>query len=138
MKTDTATLKSNERKVTQLMMSIGKANAILKKDIMFMLVKKCGMDTCYQCNKPIEHVSEFSIEHKKNWMNSEDPNDLYFDVDNIAFSHRSCNIAAARTLPKEIVDARHPSNFTYQKGCRCRACTDAHNIYNSKYYKRKV
>ena len=36
-------------------------------------------------------VDDFTIEHKKFWLHSEDPVGLYFDEDNLAFSHATCN-----------------------------------------------
>ena len=33
----------------------------------------------------------YSVEHKTEWLYSEDPVNAYFDMANIAFSHRKCN-----------------------------------------------
>jgi hypothetical protein len=32
-----------------------------------------------------------SIEHKESWMNSNTPIKKFFDLNNIAFSHKNCN-----------------------------------------------
>ncbi len=85
----------NEKKSRQLGMSFNKAQRILKKTILFDLVKKLKLDTCYRCNRRIEDIKNLSIEHKKPWLNSENPIELFFDLNNIAFSHLSCNSACA-------------------------------------------
>lgn len=41
-------------------------------------------------------MDELSIEHKTPWLDSEDPKALFFDLNNIAFSHLSCNVSAAK------------------------------------------
>jgi len=87
---------SNNKKRNQLGMSVGKANNILKKNLLFSLVQKLGLDFCYRCGKKIETVDEFSVEHKVNWLDSENPIELFFDLGNIDFSHIKCNIGAVR------------------------------------------
>lgn len=61
---------------------------------MFELVKQVGLDVCYRCKHDITNIEEFSIEHKENWFNSDKPKELFFSLDNIAFSHLSCNTNA--------------------------------------------
>lgn len=75
-------------------MSIGTANGRLRKTILFDLVKKLKLDNCYRCNLKINNVNEFSIEHKKAWLHV-DPK-LFWDLNNIAFSHLNCNSQARR------------------------------------------
>ena len=78
------------------------ASGRLKKQIMFMLLKKLGINKCWRCSELITDVKDLSIEHKKPWLDSKDPIGLYFDLDNIAFSHIKCNIGAARK-PHKII-----------------------------------
>ena len=41
--------------------------------------------------------ARLSIEHKIPWLDSDNPKELFFNLEkNIAFSHLSCNISAAR------------------------------------------
>lgn len=80
----------------QLGMSFGKANNILKKSIMFSLIQKCSMDNCFLCGERIKSVDEMSIEHKTPWLRSENPLEMFFDLDNIAFSHLKCNVSSKR------------------------------------------
>ena len=82
------------KKQSQLGMNPSTASGRLIKDLLFKFVKDAG-HVCHQCNKPMAR-EDFSIEHKTPWLDSEDPVKLFFDLNNIAFSHKSCNIAAAR------------------------------------------
>jgi len=64
----------------------------LKKMILFNLIQKLDLDVCYRCGKLIESIDDLSVEHIKPWMQSNDPKKMFFSLDNIAFSHLSCNI----------------------------------------------
>jgi len=87
--------KSTDKKREILKESYGKANAKLKKSIMFMLAQKCGMDTCYRCGKRILTVGEFSVDHMEDWLNSDNPSELFYNLENISFSHLPCNVLAS-------------------------------------------
>lgn len=93
-------IKGNIKKSEQLGMPIGTANAKLRKSILFNLLKEYNKNICYQCGKVIEFEEDLSIEHKIPWLDSDNPKELFFSLENIAFSHLKCNIKAAR----------HPSN----------------------------
>ena len=88
----------------------------LKVDILFKFVIEAG-NKCFQCNKTLTR-QDFSIEHKIPWLDSDDPIKLYFDLDNIAYSHQSCNFSAARK-PHKIWNSKkesqdyHNSKRTY-------------------------
>lgn len=88
--------KGIEKKNSQLGMPLGTASSKLKKKILFHLLKETGKNICFQCGKTIENEDELSIEHKIPYLDSENPTELFFDIENIAFSHLSCNIRAAR------------------------------------------
>jgi hypothetical protein len=89
----------------QLGVNPSTAGSALKKQIMFHMAKKLGMDNCFQCGEKIETVKEFSVEHKIPWLHSENAKELYFDIDNIAFSHLSCNCKAARKPSTPVLSA---------------------------------
>ncbi len=93
----------NLEKETQLNMSLGKARNILVKSLMFDMAKKCNLDICFKCNQKITDIKDFTIEHKKEWLHSENPQDLYFNLNNIAFSHNICNIKSQRHSQKKVV-----------------------------------
>lgn len=85
---------ANEKKSKQLGMAIGTANARLRKMVLFKLMQKSDLDVCFRCDKRIETIEEFSIEHKQPWLDVSAA--LFWDWDNIAFSHLTCNIKAGR------------------------------------------
>ncbi len=87
---------SYKAKAEQLGMPFGTACGRLRKEVLFHLAQLCELDYCYRCQKKIRSVSDFNIDHKKEWLHSEEPSKLFFDCDNIAFSHSACNHAAAR------------------------------------------
>src|SRR6476620_6165346 len=89
-------MSSNAKKVEQLGMPQGTANARLRKNLTFHLAKQLGQHFCFRCEKEIETVEEFSVEHKEPWLDSENPSDMFFNLENIAFSHLKCNIASGR------------------------------------------
>ena len=108
------------KKQEQLGMNPSTASNRLVKDILFKLITDAG-HVCFQCGKPMLR-SNFSIEHKTPWIDSNDPVGLYFDLNNIAFSHLKCNVEAAR--PKQPPACGTASR--YSKGCRCDKCRVAH------------
>lgn len=87
---------SLKKKQEQLGMPLGTASAKLRKSILFSLLKETGKNICYQCGRVIENEDELSIEHKVPYLDSDNPKELFFSLDNIAFSHLRCNIGAAR------------------------------------------
>lgn len=120
---------SNKKK-QQLGMNPSTASGRLSKDILWMLIQKTGQDVCVKCG---DHMSreDFSIEHITPWLDSEDPVAMFFDLENIAFSHRSCNYSSKRTAP--------PANICgtvvkYLKGCRCSGCRMAKSEYAKDSY----
>jgi hypothetical protein len=92
--------KHNNIKAIQLGMSYGKANAKLRKLIIFDLIKKLNLNVCYRCHNSIENIDTLSIEHKIPWFNSSNPYELFFDINNITFSHLLCNIKHKRNNSK--------------------------------------
>jgi hypothetical protein len=73
----------------QLGMSQGAANHLLRRNLLYKLAARCNMLECFVCELPIEIPEELSVEHKKPWENRSA--DLFWDLDNLAFSHRRCN-----------------------------------------------
>lgn len=85
---------SNKSKNDTLGMPHGTAVGRLRKNLLFSLLKKLGEDTCFKCDLKIEHVEQLSIEHIKPWEGVS--SDLFWDLDNITFSHLSCNCSSRR------------------------------------------
>ena len=109
-----------QEKTKQLGMDPGTASNRLKKTLLFEFAKKLDMHWCYQCGAEIKDCDKFTVEHKTPWLHSEDPKGLFFDIDNIAFSHKVCNYRAARNNTGKPC----PSTTAYRKGCRCEGCKD--------------
>ena len=118
-----------DEKAKQLGMNPSTASNRLKKHLMYTLAVKLDMHWCYQCGAEIESSKDMSIEHKTPWLHSEDPKGLFFDIDNIAFSHKSCNYRAARLGKAKPC----PSTTAYRYGCRCEGCKKAQSEARKKY-----
>jgi hypothetical protein len=121
-------MNTNDKKAIQLGMPIGTASNRLRKSIIFMLLKKLNLNFCFQCGGEIESEKELSIEHKIPWLDSENPIEKFFDLENIAFSHLDCNIGAARKTK-----CAHPSNRSYIYGCRCDECKEFQRVKRQNY-----
>lgn len=80
---------SNKRKAKFLGIPSGTAYGQLRKSIMFRLVQQTEQDSCYRCGEKIESEKDLSIEHKIAWLDNSV--ELFWDLDNIAFSHLGCN-----------------------------------------------
>lgn len=124
---------NNIKKSKQLGMPLGTASGRLRKSILFHLVTELNRNICYQCNNKIFSENELSIEHKIPYLDSSDPVKLFFDIENIAFSHLSCNVSAAR----RTVKTKHPSVYAYNQGYRCKDCTVLKNIRLREFRGRK-
>ncbi len=108
------------KQVLQLGMPYGTACARLRKTILFDLVKKLNLNMCYRCKLQIATESDLSIEHKTSWYNSSNPHELFFDLNNISFSHLLCNTVAAHKGKRR---SKCPSLNNYKlRKCRCRPC----------------
>lgn len=84
----------SKRVMEQLGMSHGAAAGQLRKRILFHLLTRLKENVCFKCNKEISIVDELSIEHKLPWENVSA--NLFWDLDNIAFSHLRCNTTHVR------------------------------------------
>ena len=84
-------------KSEKLGMSFSTARARLERDILFDLAMRAG-HKCHRCGGEMTRES-FSVEHIVPWMQTDDPKKMFFDLDNIAFSHAHCN-------HKEMVERR--------------------------------
>ena len=69
----------------------------LIKDVLWKLICVTNQSKCHCCGEEMSRET-FSVEHKTPWLDSEDPIGLFFDLDNISFSHLSCNARAARRV----------------------------------------
>lgn len=79
----------NKRRDAQLGMPHTSALQKLRKMLLFKFLKELGYDKCFKCSESITKIDELSIEHIKPWENVSV--ELYWDLNNIAFSHVRCN-----------------------------------------------
>jgi hypothetical protein len=86
--------RNKDKELAQLGMPYTTAATRLHRILLFSLARECGKDSCFRCLKKIETVEEFSIEHKIPWLDNS-PN-LFWDLQNIAYSHLNCNRKAGR------------------------------------------
>lgn len=96
----------------QLGCTFGGANHRLKKMIMFNMCQRLNEDNCFVCKEKILTVEEFSIEHKIPWLFND--TDLFWDLSNIAFSHRKCN-RPHRTARSNKIE--RPDGFNWCSSC---------------------
>lgn len=99
-------IKQEEKKKNQLGESSSSAAAKLKKILLFSMVKELNRSNCFHCSFPITKVEDFTVEHKIPWLDSKNPVELFFDLDNIAFSHFKCNSGAARKPHKKYFSVK--------------------------------
>ncbi len=81
-----------DRKAAFLGMPYGTAANRLRKMLMFKFAQELGYDNCFACGESIETAEELSVEHKEPWLEREGGVEKFWDLDNIAFSHRKCNV----------------------------------------------
>ena len=86
--------KAEQTKRSQLGMNSSKASQRLLRSVLFSILIEHGLDVCYRCGEKIETLKELTLDHKEPWLHASV--DLFWDVKNIAFSHRSCNSAVRR------------------------------------------
>ena len=126
---------SNEQKYQTLGMPYGTAAHKLRKKIIYALISGTllAVPYCYKCAGRIHSEEDMTIEHIKPWEGRENGATLFWDIENIAFSHRWCNRPHVAVLnPKPMV---HGSHNTYdRKGCRCDECVQAKKNHNLERY----
>ena len=62
----------------------------LRKLILFNQLRKHNENICVRCGLVIESPKDLTIEHIKPWLGHSV--DLFWDLDNISFSHAKCNV----------------------------------------------
>ncbi len=116
-------MNSNKQKSEQLGVPFGTACGQLRKQILFSLLLKHGENICYRCKESINNVDDMTIEHKKAWFGVDAK--LFWDLNNIAFSHPICNNRAGRRIEQPLC-VRCKKNFKREdisrKQRECREC----------------
>ena len=113
----------SQRIAPQLGMAHGTAANKLRKNILFYLAQQLDLTWCFKCGTLIESVDDFSIEHKEPWEGRDA--ELFWDLNNIAFSHLSCN-RVHKVTGKENIKKAQEANRKCEgdlKWCwRCKTC----------------
>jgi hypothetical protein len=122
--------------VETLGMPQGTASNRLRKMLLFRQLEKHNENVCVRCNQIILTVEELSVEHIKPWEGISA--ELFWDLDNVAFSHLNCNVAARRIFRGRRNDPKHGTWDEYTRfGCRCKDCVAAASVYrNAGRYRR--
>jgi len=101
----------------------GTASNRLRKMILWRMVQELGEDNCFRCGQQIKDVDDLSIEHKEPWQSADDPRAVFFDLENIAFSHLRCNIGEANGTKTHCPQGhRYDNENTYQHPNGGRVC----------------
>ena len=121
------------KRAQQLGMNPSTASGRLVKDLLWNYIVNSGHNKCHQCGEEMTRDT-FSIEHKIPWLDSKDPVGLYFNLENISYSHQSCNYTAARRPTKGECSVPCGTIGRYKSGCRCDDCRKANSerVNNSR------
>ena len=118
----------NERAKEQLGINLSTAQAKLRKQILWELLKELNKTKCFVCGEEMTQ-EDVSIEHIKPWLDEHNAKELFFNWANITFSHLSCNIKRKKLTRK------HGTVYMYDKyKCRCSLCSKAKETKNKKFY----
>jgi len=123
---------SNEKKSATLGMPFGTACNRLRKNILFSLLVRLQENVCFKCGELILSVNDLSIEHKQPWEGRD--SNLFWDLNNIAYSHLGCNLPHRFKLPDP--NLKHGTPGMWDRGCRCEACTQWSREYQRDYRAR--
>lgn len=117
----------SKKKNELLGMNSSTASGRLVKDLLFNFVDKSGIK-CLRCGEKMTRDT-FSVDHIESWQRSNNPTQSFFDLDNISYSHKSCNSSAA--FRKK---AAHGGRTRYESyKCRCAKCVDYAKSRNWPY-----
>lgn len=87
---------------------------------MLEMASRLAMDFCFRCGEQIKSPEDLSVDHKVDWIDSPDPIQTFFDVGNLAFSHRHCNRPRHRS--------KCPNGHEKDGRGRCAACQRKANL----------
>jgi len=108
---------SDERKLEILGIPFGTACNRLRRMVMFDLLRRHQENVCFKCGKMILKTEDLTLEHKETWLDG--GSSLFWDLNNIAFSHKQCNLRKG-FVRREIMDGTlWCSNCTHYKPISC-------------------
>ena len=123
--------RSNARKTAFLGIPHGTASNRLRKLILFNLLQKHGENTCFKCSRLIETAEELSIEHKEPWEGVSV--ELFWDMENIAFSHLRCNKNHRRRGGRAYLRKVGPEGTAWCRNCKAFLPVVAFSRHSSRW-----
>lgn len=81
-------------------MPLGTARNRLVNSVIRRLAVLAGVATCHRCGEALESDEDISMDHVKDWFQKENGIALFFDPENVAFSHKKCNYLSRKSQPK--------------------------------------
>ncbi len=103
-----------DKKSAFLGMSHGTACYRLRKNLMFAMAHGRKIEpVCFRCGESIDSVDDLSIDHKQPWEGVSVA--LFWDLDNIAFSHMGCNLP---DRPAPATRKIGPEGTSWCGGCK--------------------
>jgi hypothetical protein len=125
------------KKEQQLGMKIGTASHKLRRAVMFSLLVKLNLDICSRCSEKLQE-NNYSMDHVVDWLDSDKPVDLFFDINNISFSHKLCNSKAGKRPHKKYTSSeeKHEAQIQHQRNWR-RINKDKYKVQRKDKYLRR-
>ena len=78
---------AKRQRAALLGMPYGTAEKRLRKAMIYELARQCGKNKCRWCESEISSPDDLAVVHLQDWS---DDADLFWDLNNVAFSHVSC------------------------------------------------
>ncbi len=122
---------SSARKAAFLGMPHGTASARLRKSILFSLLQRHGENVCFRCSKEIGTADDLSIEHKLPWEGISV--ELFWSLDNIAFSHRYCNVPHRYAGGQARMRKVGPEGTAWCRRCKAFRCVADFSANRSRW-----
>ena len=112
----------------QLDMNFSTAVRQLNRLIILHLLKQSKLNYCFRCKEEIVSVAELSIDHKIDWLDN-DPL-LFWDMQNIAYSHLTCNAQSGRGKYTNAQRKIGPSGTNWC--CSCQKFLPVNKFYKNR------
>ena len=84
-------------------MSLGRAKNILHRKIIWAMLVEKKLTQCFRCGGEMTEA-DYSQDHAEDWLYASNGRELYFDLNNIRFSHRRrCNVSTSgKRVPRNL------------------------------------
>jgi HNH endonuclease len=92
------------------------ATARLKRNLMFQMAQRLGLDSCFRCHNSIQTAEEISVDHKEPWLYVS--KELFWNLNNLAFSHKRCNTTDRKELNKANNTRQNPVGKNWCGRCK--------------------